>query len=583
MILGWALVFLLAGVSAVRAQTVAAPRVPGTVLYVNVRPEFNGEPLLLDSLRYQNAAGETLSVSRLSYLLSDFALEREQGGWAELPGQVLWMDAAAQRGEGSLTGIQEGLYRGLRFDVGLQPAADSAAPLNRAPDNPLNPNLGGLKWTRLGGYVFLALGGHYRATSGELMGYQLHLAGEPNRTRINLPVMLDLRHDGTLAVDLDLGTLLGALRPLSFEKDGASTHSSDGDPVAVALDANLPAAFRVREFISSVPAMSLPSPVKPLYMPATYTPFHFMMSSMFPIPDLPQDNPLIQERVTLGEKLFNDPSLSRDGSISCSSCHQAAFAFSDPRRFSTGVDGKMESRHTMPLFNLAWKSSFFWDGRAPSIREQVWVPIQDAKEMDSTPAQVIAKVAASPAYPPLFAAAFGSPEVTREKIGLALENYVLTLTSYDAKFDRALRGQAKLSPAEQRGFQLFNTEYEPRNGQYGADCFHCHGGPLFTDNQFHNNGLPLAADDTGRYGITHNQADMGKFATPSLRNLTLSGPYMHDGRFTTLEQVVAHYDHGVVRSGTLDPNLAKHPEAGLGLSGPDQQAIVAFLKTLSPE
>jgi len=127
------------------------------------------------------------------------------------------------------------------------------------------------------------------------------------------------------------------------------------------------------------------------------------------------------------------------------------------------------------------------------------------------------------------------------------------------------------------------TEYEPRTGQYGADCFHCHGGALFTDHQFHNNGLELAAGDTGRYAVTHDEADRGKFATPSLRNLGRTGPYMHDGRFTTLEEVVAHYDHGVQRTATLDPSLAKHPDDGLKLSATDQRAIVAFLNTLNDE
>jgi cytochrome c peroxidase len=136
---------------------------------------------------------------------------------------------------------------------------------------------------------------------------------------------------------------------------------------------------------------------------------------------------------------------------------------------------------------------------------------------------------------------------------------------------------------EQRGAELFMTEYDPRTGQYGADCFHCHGGPLFTDHQFHNNGLDLTESDSGRYLITHNDADRGKFATPSLRNVAHTAPYMHDGRFTTLEEVVAHYNDGVHRSDTLDPNLAKHPVTGLHLSADDQKALVAFMETLTDE
>jgi cytochrome c peroxidase len=160
---------------------------------------------------------------------------------------------------------------------------------------------------------------------------------------------------------------------------------------------------------------------------------------------------------------------------------------------------------------------------------------------------------------------------------------MLTLTSYDAKFDRALRGKADFSDDEKRGFELFMTEYDPRTGQLGADCFHCHGGPLFSDHQFHNNGLEADAGDSGRQRVTGLHADIGKFSTPSLRNLARTAPYMHDGRFATLEEVVAHYSSGIHRTATLDPNLAKHPEGGLQLSPEDQRALVAFLKTLTEE
>ena len=127
------------------------------------------------------------------------------------------------------------------------------------------------------------------------------------------------------------------------------------------------------------------------------------------------------------------------------------------------------------------------------------------------------------------------------------------------------------------------TEYEPRMGEYGADCFHCHGGPLFTDHQFHNNGLSPVESDTGRHRVTQNERDIYKFSTPSLRNVALTAPYMHDGRFQTLEEVIAHYDHNLRRTATLDPNLAKHPSTGIRLSASDKSALVAFLKTLTDE
>jgi cytochrome c peroxidase len=170
--------------------------------------------------------------------------------------------------------------------------------------------------------------------------------------------------------------------------------------------------------------------------------------------------------------------------------------------------------------------------------------------------------------------------MTAEKIGLALEQFMLTLLAGDSKFDRAIRGAATFSDDERRGFELFMTEFDPRTGQRGADCFHCHGGPLFSDHQFHNNGLS-PTEDTGRFRATGKDSDRGKFATPSLRNIERTAPYMHDGRFATLEEVVEHYSSGVQRTATLDPNLAKHPKGGIALSADEQKALVAFLRTLS--
>jgi cytochrome c peroxidase len=323
---------------------------------------------------------------------------------------------------------------------------------------------------------------------------------------------------------------------------------------------------------------------KPLYLPEKFTPYQFKMSALFPIPELPRDNPLIEERVALGEKLFHETALSKDGSLSCASCHKVDAAFSDSRRYSLGVREQVGSRNAMPLFNLAWKNSFFWDGRSPSLRAQALMPIQDHTEMEETLTNVVAKLTGAKDYPKLFKAAFDSPQITPEKIGLAMEQFILTLTSYDSKFDRALRGEDKLSTNEQRGFELFMTEYDPRREQFGADCFHCHGGPLFGDHQFHNNGLDAKQDaDAGRFKFTKVEADRGKFSTPSLRNVALTAPYMHDGRFKTLEKVIEQYSTGVKSSATLDPNIAKHPDGGLHLSAEDQHALVAFLKTLTDE
>ena len=235
----------------------------------------------------------------------------------------------------------------------------------------------------------------------------------------------------------------------------------------------------------------------------------------------------------------------------------------------------------MTLLNVAWKHEFFWDGRASSLRQQVLMPVQEHDEMDESLENVAKKLSSNPAYPPLFAKAFGSPKIDATRIALALEQFVLTLTTYRSKFDLAMAGFTQLSPEERRGLELFMTEFEPRMGQFGADCFHCHGAPLFTDHQFHNNGLDSSPKDPGRQKVTGKESDMGKFATPSLRNIALTAPYMHDGRFKTLEEVIAHYSEGVRQSPNLDPNLAKHPQEGIRLSPKNKKALVAFLRTLT--
>ncbi len=594
---------------------------------------FNGSPLVLDLPGYPLPSGETISVSRLSYLLSGFALQREDGVWVELTNQVAWIDAEQRRSNAALKNIPPGAYRSTRFAVGLATQTNKGDPAQYPADHPLNPNLNGLHWSWQGGYIFLALEGRFTAkdSASGPVGFSYHFARDPNRTVITLPLELSLAANDTkgVVIAFDIAALLNAPRPVSPVHDGVSTHSREGDLIAASLRANLPSAFQLRQILGNTAlavgqtgsagpsegqAGRLPysvAPVIPLYLPATFTPYRFRMSGKAPVPNLPRDNPLLVERVELGERLFHEPLLSRNGKLSCASCHDEQHAFSDPRRFSTGVDGQAGARHAMPLLNLAWKSLFFWDGRAPSLRAQALMPIQDHKEMDESLTNVCAKLKvgqtsrlpkrsaqtrdneaiseASPIanhqsptdYPSLFTRAFGSPEITPEKIGLALENFILTLTSFDSKFDRAMSGEGRLTDDEKRGFELFFTEYEPRMGQRGADCFHCHGGALFSDHQFHNNGLGLDEAEPGRFKVTQREADRGKFATPSLRNAAVSGPYMHDGRFVTLEEVVEHYCTGVKQSATLDPNLAKHPDSGLPLSASDKRALVAFLKTLT--
>jgi cytochrome c peroxidase len=540
----------------------------------------NGEPLLLDSLRYANAATEIHSFARVSYLLSGFALEREDGSWVEMPDQYAWIDVASHRKTFRINDIPAAKYKAIRFFVGPDSKANAADVSTFPAEHPLNPNLNSLHWSWQGGYIFLALEGLFRLKSEAPSGFSYHLARDANRIEVTLRAPISLTSNAMVFIDFDLGKLMNHPRSVSFTKDGVATHSRDGDQVSQILATNLPGSFQISRVVSGSNSETA-LPAKPLYLPPQYVPYRLTMSQNFPLPKLPRDNPLIEERVALGKALFHETALSKDGSLSCASCHQAAFAFSDPRRYSEGVEKRVGTRQAMPLFNLAWKSSFFWDGRATSLRDQVLVPIQDHLEMDSSLESVVSKLSQIPSYPPQFEAAFGSAEITPEKLGLALEQFLLTLLSYDSKFDRVVQGKAQLSAEEKRGFELFFTEYDPRTGQLGADCFHCHGGPLFSDHQFHNNGLEPNEDDSGRKRVTGLESDRGKFSTPSLRNVALTAPYMHDGSLDTLEKVVTHYNEGVHRTATLDPNLAKHPPEGIRLSPEDQKAIVAFLKTLS--
>jgi cytochrome c peroxidase len=555
----------------------------GATLEVAITPKFSGESIQPASLRYHTAAGERFSFTRVSYLLSEFALQRANGTWLELGDFAAWLDYEQNRNSFRLENIPAGDFRSVRFSVGLGTNLNGGAIARFPAGHPLNPNVNGLHWSWQGGYIFLALEGLWRNAAGQFDGWAYHLARDANCTRVTLAAPLELTEETRLELDFDLASLLNVPRPLSFARDGSSTHLREGDPIAASLAANLPGAFRVRRVTAISDAATASTPLKPLYLPAHFTPFPFKTSATFPRPDLPRDNPLTAERVALGDELFHETALSRDGSIACAACHKAGAAFSDPRRFSAGVGHQLGARHAMPLFNLAWKHDFFWDGRATSLRAQALMPIQEHTEMDETPANVAAKLAVLPRYPTAFQAAFGSAEITPEKIGLALEQFLLTLTSCDSKFDRAMRGAEEMTAQEKRGFQLFSTEYDPRRGQFGADCFHCHGGMLFQSQTFANNGLDAEFQDTGRAKVTGQDSDLGKFAVPSLRNVKLTGPYMHDGRFGTLEEVVAHYCTGVKRSATLDPNLAKHPNGGVPLTEGDQQALVAFLKTLTEE
>lgn len=330
-----------------------------------------------------------------------------------------------------------------------------------------------------------------------------------------------------------------------------------------------------------------PKPTVCNTVPDAGTPYSLEIPYFFSEPVIPADNPMTEEGVELGRHLFWDKQLSRNNTVSCGSCHSPAAAFGDNVAQSTGLYGELTPRNSMALVNMAWNTSFFWDGRAQTLEEQIRSPIHNPIEMDMDWATATARVETDSTYQDMFTAAFGTPCVDSIRISNAVAQFVRTMISSNSRFDEAYRyGGAALTPAEYRGLELFRAEGGDPNiypgGQNGGDCFHCHGGGLiqFTDQQFHNNGLDTVFADIGREGVTGLPYDRGLFKTPTLRNIELTAPYMHDGRFATLEEVIEHYNSGGHLSATLDP-LMKFPEVGLGLSEQDKDDLVKFLKTLT--
>ena len=306
-----------------------------------------------------------------------------------------------------------------------------------------------------------------------------------------------------------------------------------------------------------------------------------------PSPDLPSDNTLTEQGVQLGRMLFYEKMLSGNNTQSCGSCHLQEFAFSDTARFSLGVREMEGKRQAMSVVNMAWNTNeFFWDGRAHLLRDQSLLPIQDELEMDETLEGVIEKLSESQMYRDQFSRAFGSPEITEEKMSLAMEQFMNTIVSYNSKYDQWLAGAVQLTESEERGRQLYFEEYNPFFPDIsGADCQHCHGGDNFENDQYMNNGLDTDAEimDYGREEVTQDAADRGKFKVPSLRNIALTAPYMHDGRFQTLEEVIDHYNTGIQESATTDITLLNTIGTGLLLTTQDKEDLINFLKTLTDD
>ncbi len=313
--------------------------------------------------------------------------------------------------------------------------------------------------------------------------------------------------------------------------------------------------------------------------PALQTrPYAWQKPANFPDPVYDfSKNALTEQGVRLGKALFFDSMLSHDGTITCAFCHlpEAAFAHTD-HALSHGIRDQLGPRNALNIQNLAWSRTFFWDGGIHDLDLLPISPIQNPVEMGDTMTHVIDKLRNSAKYPPLFSEAFGTSEVTQERFLEAISQYLLTLVSANSKYDKHVRKETggDMNEQELRGLALFQK-----------NCATCHTGELFTDQSFRNNGLlpnPNAPKpDLGRYGITLNESDKNKFRVPSLRNIERTLPYMHDGRFNSLEAVLNHYATGVKDNPALDPALKKDGQIGIALTKQEQQDIIAFLQTLT--
>lgn len=301
--------------------------------------------------------------------------------------------------------------------------------------------------------------------------------------------------------------------------------------------------------------------------------------------DIPAGNPTTQQGVLLGRMLFYETALSANNRLSCAGCHQQKFAFTDGRRFSRGADGTLQPRNSMSLANLLWVRHLFWDGRAAGLEQQAETPLTATHEMGQSLEASAARLRNKKSYAAYFKDAFGSDSITGETIVKALAQFERTLVSANARYDKYLQGQYQPTASERNGIALFYTNPDPARNIRGAACGHCHGGPKTFTELFHNNGLDSMPQDPGREKITGQPYDKGRFRVVTLRNIALTAPYMHDGRFNTLEEVVSHYNEHIVANELLSPFLQNNSNTAggrlLGLTPQEKKDLVAFLNMLT--
>jgi cytochrome c peroxidase len=287
---------------------------------------------------------------------------------------------------------------------------------------------------------------------------------------------------------------------------------------------------------------------------------------------VPADNPLTAEKIELGKMLYFDPRLSVDGTVSCATCHNPIFGYSNGVQFSPGFKGQLGNRNSPTTLNRLYSTVQFWDGRSNSLEDQALGPVQNPVEMANTVPGMIANLNKISGYKPYFQKAFGSEEITADRVARAIAAFERTLLTGNSPFDRFQAGDPNaISDSAKQGFTIFMGK---------GNCHECHPLPAFTDEKFHNVGVGMdkPKPDLGRYTVTKNEEDKGAFKTPTLRQIAETAPYLHDGSATTIEEVVDLYNRGSIKNPHLDEKMKP-----LGLNKAERADLVAFLKTLTGE
>ena len=331
-------------------------------------------------------------------------------------------------------------------------------------------------------------------------------------------------------------------------------------------------------FLSGVVLISFhackPDPVEPCS--ETLTPYELDIPFGFPQIVVPKNNPMTVQGVELGRKLFYDVRLSGDNTQACATCHFSTASYADSAQFSTGITGAIGDRNAMAVVNVGYSFSLFWDGRAATLEEQALAPVTNPIEMNATWPDVLTKLNADSYYRDEFKFVYGVNVIDSFDVAKALAQFERTMISGNSRYDKYLRGELILTDEELRGRELYNDEK--------ADCTHCHGSSLHMGFVFVNNGLQQVMADSGLGGVTGLLSDIGLFKPPTLRNIEFTGPYMHDGRFKTLEEVIEFYANDVNQQSpniSIDMLKGNRPGGKLQLSDRDKTDLIAFLKSLT--